>query len=114
MIIGVGAVIPSHGDMAAFMVASTEDFTIPGDGTITDMAMDGTTGAGEVMDGTAGAGQATDGADITTPTTMLLTDTIPTTIHETGLATISTIGVTHTIPAEGVSTTPIPGLGALP
>lgn len=106
------------------MVASTEDFTTPGDGTVLAMATDGTTGAGEamdgitgageVMDGTAGAGQATDGADITTPTIILLTDTIPTTIPETGLAIISTIGVTHTMPAEGVSTTPIPGLGALP
>ncbi|MCM4165138.1 hypothetical protein DHC50_16170 [Arenibacter sp. A80] len=113
MTIGVGEALPLHGDMVVFMAVSTEDFTIPGDGTALDMAMDGTTGAGEATDGTIGAGEAmdgiigageaTDGADTTTLTT----------IPATGLA-ISTIGATRTMPAEEVSTTPIPGLGALP
>jgi hypothetical protein len=119
MIIGVGEALPLHGDTVAFTGVSMVDFTIPGGGTVLDMVMDGTTGAGEatvgttgagvVTDGTTGAGEATDGTIGAGEATITLT-----TIPATGLATMYTIGVTHTMPAEGAYITPIPGLGALP
>lgn len=118
MMIGVGEALHSHGDMVVFMVASTEDITTHGDGTVSDMdmagttgvgeAMAGTTGAGEVMAGTTGAGEATVGAVTTILTSILLTDTTHITIPAVGSATITIIEITLIALAGEVSTTLIP------
>ena len=116
MTIGVGAALHLHGDTVVFTAASTEaitDITTLGDGTVTDMDMVGTTGAGVATDGTTGAGEATDGAVITALTSILLTDTTHITIPAVGSATITTIEITPTALAGEVFTTPIPILGAL-
>jgi hypothetical protein len=103
MMIGVGEALHSHGDMVVFMVASTEVITTHGDGTVSDMDMAGTTGAGE----------ATVGAVTITPTSIPLIDTTPT-IPVAGSATITIIEITLIALAGEVSTTLIPTLGALP
>jgi len=116
MMIGVGAALHLHGGMVVFMAVSTEvitDITTLGDGTVSDMATDGTTGAGEATVGTTGAGEATDGAVITALTSTLLIDTTHITIRGIGSATITTIEITLTALAGEVFTTPIPTLGAL-
>ena len=79
------------------MVASTEDITTHGDGTVSDMDMAGTTGAGE----------ATVGAVTTILTSIPLIDTTPT-IPVAGSATITIIEITLIALAGEVSTTLIP------
>ena len=113
MMIGPGQALHSHGDMVVFMVASTEDITTHGDGTVSDMDMAGTTGVGEAMAGTTGAGEATVGAATTILTSIPLIDTTPT-IPVAGSATITIIEITLIALVGEVFTTLIPTLGALP
>jgi hypothetical protein len=111
MTIGAGADLLLLGAMEDIMVVSTEaitDITILGDGTVTDTATVGTTGAGVAMAGTTGAGAATVGAVITALTTILLTDPTLITIPVIGLETITTTEVMPITPAGGAFTAPIP------